>query len=271
VLRVLFLVTAATVELVPERCNRRMVAPPAPATEIRAAGSPSASDDGPTRMEELPGTSPPVYVLRGRREGSTPIVVLHGMCSHALGYAQSFQFSAANKGVVVAPQGDKPCGGPWASWSLDLRALDARIVAALEALGMRGPVRDVAVVGYSQGASRAEALARKYPERYSRLVLIAAPDAPSPRGLRRLRAAVMMAGARDRQDLMKEGASAFSAAGIPATFQVIAEARHGEMGPHPEQTMGAALDWAWEHARPDVGAPAKDVPAPLDSAAGRRD
>jgi hypothetical protein len=59
----------------------------------------------------------------------------------------------------------------------------------------------------------------------------------------------MMAGERDRQDLMKEATSAFGAAGIPTTFRVIPRARHGEMGPHPEETMGAALDWCWDNAR----------------------
>jgi predicted esterase len=200
-------------------------------------------------MEELPGTTPPIYVMRGHHDGSTPIVVLHGMCSHGLGYAQSFQWNAAKKGIVVAPQGDKPCGGPWASWSLDLRALDERIVGAFIALGLPEPIRDITLVGYSQGASRAEALARKWPDRYSRLILIASPDAPSARGLRQLRCAVMMAGERDRQDLMKQGASAFRAAGVPVTFQVIPQARHGEMGPHPEETMASVLDWCWKNSR----------------------
>jgi len=57
---------------------------------------------------------------------------------------------------------------------------------------------DILVLGYSQGASRAEALARKCPERYTRLVLIAAPTVVSARGLASLRGAVMMAGERDR-------------------------------------------------------------------------
>jgi pimeloyl-ACP methyl ester carboxylesterase len=187
--------------------------------------------------------------MRGLREGATPIVFLHGMCGHGLGYAQSFQFAASKKGVVIAPQGDKPCGGPWASWTADLAAIDARIVDSFRAVGVSEPLRDVTVIGYSQGATRAEALARKWPERYSRLILIAAPDAPSPRGLDHVRSAVMMAGERDRLDLMKAGAAAFRAANIPATFQAIPEARHGEMGPHPERTMGAALDWLWDNDR----------------------
>ena len=61
---------------------------------------------------------------------------------------------------------------------------------------------------------------------------------------------MMMTGERDRQDLMKQGVSAFRAVHIPATFQSIPGARHGELGPHPEETMGAALDWAWNSADP---------------------
>jgi pimeloyl-ACP methyl ester carboxylesterase len=207
-------------------------------------------------MEQLDGTTPPVYVLRGAHQGSAPIVVLHGMCSHALGYAQSFQWNAAKKGILVAPQGDLPCSGPWASWSLDLTALDARIRSAFRSLGVPEPLRDVTLVGYSQGASRAEALARKWPARYTRLVLIASPDAPSARGLEKLRTAVMMAGERDRQDLMMKGMASFRAAGVPVIFQTIPGARHGEMGPSPERTMGAALDFLWDNQRPiaDAGA-----------------
>jgi pimeloyl-ACP methyl ester carboxylesterase len=178
------------------------------------------------------------------------MVFLHGMCGHGLGYAQSFQWNAAKKGTLVAPQGDRPCGGPWAQWSGDIDALDARIVAAFHALGHEDPIDDVVLMGYSQGATRAEAMARKWPQRYTRLVLMAAPTTASPRGLSSLRAVVMMAGERDRQDLMKAGTRAMLAAGIPSTFMVIPGATHGSMGSAPEKTMGAALDWLWAHQKP---------------------
>jgi pimeloyl-ACP methyl ester carboxylesterase len=208
--------------------------------------------EGPIRMEPLdPDASPPTFVMRGAPHGPARMVFLHGMCGHALGYAQSFQWSAAKKGTLVAPQGDKPCGGPWAMWSNDLDALDARIVAAFRALGHEGPIDDVVLIGYSQGATRAEAMARKWPERYTRLILIAAPTVASPRGLSSLRAALMMAGERDRQDLMKAGTRAMRAAHVPSTFMVIPEATHGAMGPTPEKTMGAALDWLWANQKPD--------------------
>jgi predicted esterase len=212
----------------------------------------SDADKGPIRMEALdPNVEPPTFVMRGSPQGTSRMVFLHGMCGHALGYAQSFQWNAAKKGTLIAPQGDRSCGGPWSMWSGDLDALDARIVGAFRALGHEDPIDDVLVIGYSQGAVRAEGLARKWPKRYTRLILMAGPTAPSPRGLSSLRALVTMAGERDRQDLMKATSRAMSAAGIPSTFMVIPQATHGAMGPTPEKTMGLALDWLWDHQKPD--------------------
>jgi predicted esterase len=209
-------------------------------------------NEGPIRMEALHSDeSPPTFVMRGAPKGKARMVFLHGMCGHGLGYAQSFQWTASKRGTLIAPQGDRPCGGPWAQWSGDIDALDARIVAAFRALGHEGAIDDVLLMGYSQGASRAEAMARKWPERYTRLILIAAPTAASPRGLGSLRGALMMAGERDRQDLMKAGMRAMLGAGVPSTFMVIPEATHGSMGPTPEKTMGAALDWLFGHQKPD--------------------
>jgi len=201
----------------------------------------------PIRVEALaPGETPATYVLRGTALGKGRLVFLHGMCGHALGYAQSFQFSAAKYGRIVAPQADVICGkGPFASWSQNLPALHARIEAAFIALGDEPPIDDISVIGYSQGATRAEALARKYPDRYARLISIGAPGLAQPRGLSHLKAALMMAGERDRQDLMQTSARRLSAAGIRSEFRQIPEATHGAMGPHPERTMGAALEWLY--------------------------
>jgi hypothetical protein len=95
----------------------------------------------------------------------------------------------------------------------------------------------------SQGATRAVALVKRFPKRYTRLVSMDAPSALKPGELRELRGAVMMAGERDRHDLMRESERALAASGVPAIFMLIPEAGHGAMGPTPEQTMGAALDW----------------------------
>jgi pimeloyl-ACP methyl ester carboxylesterase len=220
----------------------------------KAAPEKSAAQ-GPIRVEALDkSASPPTFVLRGGPRGNERLVFLHGMCGHGLGYAQSFQFSAAKLGTLIAPQGDVTCGDVWAKWSANTEALDERVVAAFRALGEAEPIDDIIVIGMSQGATRAVALARKYPERYTRLIAMAGPSAVTSSGLNGLRGAVFMAGQRDRQDLMRGSARSVSAGRIPATFMLIPEATHGAMGPTPEKTMGEALDWLIANQRPRSGA-----------------
>jgi predicted esterase len=185
---------------------------------------------------------PPTFVMRGGPRGPGKMVFLHGMCGHGLGYAQAFQFSAAKLGTLIAPQGDVSCGGPWSSWSGDLVKLDQRIVDTFRELGHPEPARDITVIGMSLGATRAAALVQRFPERYTRLIAMAAPTTLGA-GLRSLRGAVMMAGERDRRDLMKTSERNLRQNGVPVTFMLIPEATHGAMGPEPERTMGAALSF----------------------------
>jgi pimeloyl-ACP methyl ester carboxylesterase len=216
----------------------------------RAPASVAALKTGPIRMETLePNVVPPTFVMRGEPRGPARIVFLHGMCGHGLGYAQAFQFSAAKKGTLIAPQGDVSCGGVWSKWSTNLTSLDARITETFRALGAPEPGGEVVIIGMSQGATRAIELARKFPERYTRLVAMAAPTALERGELSRLRGAVLMAGERDRRDLMLASQRALSASGVPATFLLIPGATHGAMGPTPEATMNAALEWLWQNSR----------------------
>lgn len=231
----------ASCQVTPDPRDAPASTAPAPARERPGVVS------QPVHIEALePNEVPATYVLRGGSPGKRRLVFLHGMCGHAMGYAQSFQFSAARHGRIVAPQADIVCGkGPWAKWSNDLPALHARIERAFLALGDRPPIDDILVIGYSQGATRAVELARKYPDRYSRLISIGAPGVAAPHGLSHLKAALMMAGERDRKDQMQTSARRLSANGIRSEFREIPEATHGSMGPHPEQTMSAALDWVF--------------------------
>lgn len=211
--------------------------------EVSAAAKRSA---GPIRMEPLDATAkPPVFVMRGEPRGPARLVFLHGMCGHGLGYAQAFQWNAAKKGTLIAPQGDVSCGGVFSKWSLDVAALDARILEAFRALGDTNDGAEITIMGMSQGADRAVQLAKRFPQRYTRLISMAAPTVVNAAQLRSLRGAVLMAGARDRRDLMQASARALTASGVRATFMLIPEATHGAMGPTPEKTMGEALDWLW--------------------------
>jgi predicted esterase len=202
-----------------------------------------AEPTSPIRMEALAGAEPPMFVMRGAPRGPGRIVFLHGMCGHGLGYAQSFQFSAALRGTLIAPQADVSCGGVWSKWSANLTKLDARIVETFRALGHPEPIDDIVIIGMSQGATRAAELAKKWPERYTRLISMDAPTALRPGELRSLKAAVMMAGERDRQDLMRQSQRALERTGVPVTFVLIPQATHGAMGPTPEQTMRKALSF----------------------------
>ena len=194
------------------------------------------------------------FVLRGAR-GPGLGVFLHGLCGHGMGYLQAFQFAASDFGKFVAPHGDVPCGdGTYRSWSQRIEALEEHIELALLASGAI-ELRDVTLVGYSLGATRALTLARRYPERYRALILIAAPSTPTPQGLAHLKGAVMMAGGRDRQDKMKAAARAFERAKVPSTFLELPEAAHGEMGPEAERVMGEALRWLEERASPSEPSP----------------
>jgi pimeloyl-ACP methyl ester carboxylesterase len=233
-------------------CQARRTTPAVEKRVVSNAGSakPRAgqADPGPIRMEALDSAAKaPVFVMRGAPRGTGRLAFLHGMCGHGLGYAQAFQFSAAKRGTLIAPQADVSCGGPFSKWSSDVAALDARIVQTFEALAQPGGSPEVIIIGMSQGAERAVALVKRYPERYTRLISMDAPTALKPGQLRSLRAAVMMAGELDRQDLMQKSARALTVSGVPVTFLVIPRAGHGAMGPNPEQTMGAALDWLWAH------------------------
>lgn len=241
----------AALPLVSRECEREETlaareVPKSLTSSSRPAGAPD-----PIRVEALEGMAPPVFVVRGGPIGPQKLVFLHGMCGHGLGYAQSFQRAAAKRGTLIAPQADIPCGdGPWARWSKDISALDQRIHEVFRALGHADPLDDVIVMGYSQGATRAESLAREYPGVYTRLVLIGGPYSANPRGLEALRGAVTMAGSRDRLDLMQASAKSLRGAGVPAIFLLIPEATHGSMGPHPEETMDGMLAWLSENERP---------------------
>jgi predicted esterase len=186
------------------------------------------------------------YVLRGARGGGRlRVVFVPGMCVHPLGYAQAFQNAAAAHGEMIAVQGDTSCGGDGAArrWTSDLATMDRRIDAAFAAAGLDPPA-DVTLVGYSQGAERAERLAARYPDKYTRVVLMASPVRPSAARLEHARAAVMMAGTYDvAHGRMKGSVESLRRRGVPSTFIEIPGARHGGMGLTPEPTMDEALDF----------------------------
>ena len=184
------------------------------------------------------------FVVRRRVQDRAPMIFIPGMCVHPRDYMLTFRHAAAERGDLIAIQGDVSCGGDGYGrrWSNDLVAMNRRIDAAFAAAHLPPP-RDTVIMGYSQGAERAERLVALFPRKYRAAVLIASPIAPSPDRLRGLRAVALMAGSLDRQPAMQAAVAPLRCAGVAAQFFVIPGARHGQMGDEPERTMGAALDF----------------------------
>lgn len=227
----------------------------APAELTMASGRPTApaptapapTAPAPARMVEVPVEGDlPVVLVRGVGQQRARMLFLPGMCVHPNGYVSSFMHAAAEHGDIIGMQGDVSCGGDGSmrKWSQDLDAMDRRVDTAFQAAGLGTP-SDVVVIGYSQGAERAEKLAARWPKKYSRAVLIASPVTPSARNLARARSVVLMAGDADMSFKRMQGAvSALEKASVPATFFEIDNARHGEMGDAPNETMQNALYFA---------------------------
>lgn len=234
-------------------CARRDDTPsPQRATETTVTASmPDAAatppvDPGPVRTEAVrPEGDVPAYIARGARVHRRAMVFLAGMCTHPGGYVMAFQHAAAARGDLVGLQGDVSCigDGSMRMWSSDLVKLDRRIDAAFVAAGLPAP-EEVLVIGYSQGAERAERLMERWPKKYTRAILIATPLTPSPTRLRGAAAVMLMAGSFDISQARLRGAvGPLLKAGIPARYAVIPKAHHGELGDTPEDTMRAAFDF----------------------------
>lgn len=224
---------------------------------LTASAPPREKLPTPAEVEAVPvpGDSP-ASLVRARGGGPPAIVFLPGVCSNAAAYLHTFPEAAASHGGVVAIDGDEPCvGAPgFHTFSWDTQKQHRRLEAALAAAGATAPREGgVTLVGYSQGATIGEKLVYAYPERYTRVVLIAAPVDPSVTALRSARAAVTCACSLDVTLRMRTAATRLTAGGVPATYVEMPGCTHGNVA-NGEETFGAALAWLDGHAR-DAGPP----------------
>lgn len=243
---------------------------PSPAPKAQGPG-PSAVDDppdplGPARIPEVKRTGPepgtieplavpgdlPALVVRPDGDGRRMrTVFLPGSCDRPEVYLGALRAAAARRGGLVALQGDKPCPGGDSRlrrWSSDTAALAHRIDAAMRAAGEED-TDDLTVIGYSQGAERAEWLANRYPRKFTRFVLVAGPIVPSPKRLDGARAVVTMAGKGDVRENMALGAKSLRRASIPSTYFEMPSVHHGELDPRADASFDRALEWLEDNAR----------------------
>lgn len=196
---------------------------------------------------DVPGEARDPYVVDGNPSVRRPIVYLHGMCGDPKEDLDAWGNIAKQHGTIIAVMGDVACPDKPGrlKWSTDASAIDARIDAAVksvsEARGLRLEPSEVVVIGESMGAARAELLATKFPDKYTRLVLVGSPQTPSPENLKGVKAVANLAGEKERQSMMKQGTRALEGAGTPTRFWELPEATHGNYGPEGERIMNEAL------------------------------
>jgi pimeloyl-ACP methyl ester carboxylesterase len=113
-------------------------------------------------------------------------------------------------------------------WGGDTRALDQRIQAALRAYLGSEPPAELIVIGSSQGAERAVALARQFPKRYRHLILASGANNLKSAGLQQLGGAYFFVGQYESLWPMQQSRDALLRAGIPARVQVVRGGGHAD-------------------------------------------
>jgi len=225
------------------------IASSAPAAEVEP--------QGPAIVEQakVPSDKATSFV-RGPKGSKRITVFMGGVCSNAFAYLSGFPEAARAQGGVVAIEGDLPCGGnnpQFHSFSWDAPKQHARVTAALTAAGVaQVPPEGITLIGYSAGAGIGEQMAERWPERYTRLVLIAAPVDPSTRRLSKARGVVTMACSLDVTARMRDAAKRLNKIGVPATYVEMPGCTHGNLA-EGEDRMGQAFRFLDEHALPSAG------------------
>jgi pimeloyl-ACP methyl ester carboxylesterase len=207
---------------------------------------------------------PPLYVLDGNVPNGRVLVYLHGYCGdiNAIG---AFAEAATTHATVITLRGDQPCPDKPGrfKWSRDIKGLDQRIQRALGRVAAQGRVpidrADVTLMGYSQGALRAESLARFYGGHYRRVVLGGPPERPSPRHFPSALAIAVVGGEKEDTADMQRGTLDLQSAGKLARFFLLPGVDHGEFGAEGNRVMSEALGFV---LAPSPASPASPVNPP---------
>src|SRR6478609_8164210 len=201
-----------------------------PGAAFAAPVSDAAGPPAPTLPTHIPVTPPdyevldagsdrPIRVLPAAQPGRRVLVYLHGYCGdvNAVG---AFVPAAAAHGTLIALLGDQPCKDKPGrfKWSTDTHALDQRIVRAIRLVNHAHQwdldSSDVTLFGYSQGAVRAEALARYYAKRYPRVILGGPPRRLKVEHFKHVRAIAVFGGELENTREMISGAEDLIASGF---------------------------------------------------------
>lgn len=215
---------------------------------VIASASAAHADGGTFRTMRVDGDLP-VFVLPGEADARGVVIYLHGHCGDALAPMKTFPEALRARATLLSVQADVPCAGKPGRfhWTADLDAIERRIDAAVaRAASERGESFDPAtrvLVGYSEGALRAEALAKRFPAVYPRVLLGASPVTPKAASFSGARAVATLIGEHDVQGPMREGTEALAKAGVPTRLFVLPGVGHGRYGAEAPRVMREAFEW----------------------------
>jgi pimeloyl-ACP methyl ester carboxylesterase len=98
-------------------------------------------------------------------------------------------------------------------------------------------------VGFSQGATRAVDLARRFPAKYPWIVLVSGPSVVSPQGLGKLRGAYLFVGQHESQAAMRGSQARLSRAGLHADLRIVQGAGHADYHGQGDPLMKQAFEF----------------------------
>ena len=179
-------------------------------------------------------------MIAGDGTSARPIVFLHDACIDPKTDLGVWGLAARNLGTVLAPEGDASCPDGSSTWTEDADQIDRRVQGAIDA-GAHLDRKAVVLVGSGIGAARAELLAKRFPDRYTRVVLIGAPAAPSTSSFSRARAVATLAGDDEPLYAMKDGSRVLDRAGISSQHWTFPGAAHGQYGAEGSRMMHEAI------------------------------
>jgi hypothetical protein len=231
-------------------------APPPEPPEARAdEGEPEAPPSARLPEGVVPGALELVPEADGRRKlrvihgaptTRRAIAYFAGLCGNSRA-PEAWAQVVSRYATLIVLQGDLHCPGQSGryKWSQDLVALDRRIAAALRVVAeRRGGALDttaVAVMGYSQGATRAGQLAGRFPERYPWVIAAGIPERPRLDRLGAARAVAVLGGEQEPTQHMRDGVGDLTQAGKNVRFFLLPGAAHGQYGPRGSEVLDEAF------------------------------
>lgn len=208
---------------------------------------PSGVEVGARASLPVPGDRE-LLVYPAAAEQRLAFVYLHGVCGDVAA-VESWAEVVIERGTLIVLRGDSACAarpGRYA-WRAPIAQLARRIDLALARVkDWRGGLLDVAevvLIGYSQGAARAEALAAHRPGRFSRVILASGPTEPDAASLAGAAGVVLLGGTEEDTRHLSAGERALQLAGVRARLFALPGAHHGQYGPEGARVMDEALSW----------------------------